>query len=330
MRRAVVILLAAGAVWSGSLLPPPWGPLHRAALAAVRGPALAISLVLVVAAGVWLAPRRRGGDEATAVDGDEPMLRQPAMMPCRSARPIAVVTGLTPGAGASTIAFNLAVTLAVDGRLCDGGHVRACRPVCLLRDGAIAEALDLRPRVAAEYLAAHSHRVDAGVVNLATRHPSGCELLCLPADDPPVGDLPQLVAELARRYDAVVVDGGLGERRVLDVVVELAEALILVGLAHASCVSPAGRWIELVWALGLQDRTGLLVNRVSAGSPSPRELQIAFLHGAELPDDPRVARSDREGVPWSLDRRLAASRHLAEAASQIFPALLAGRADDAA
>jgi hypothetical protein len=37
--------------------------------------------------------------------------------------------------------FNLAVTLAVEGRVRDGAVVRACRPVCLLRDG-----IDRSPR----------------------------------------------------------------------------------------------------------------------------------------------------------------------------------------
>jgi Flp pilus assembly CpaE family ATPase len=327
----VPVLLAAGLVWLRTLLPQPWGAVDRAVLSALGRPAPAALLLLMAVWAAWLGLRARSqGSLEVMVDREEPLLRSPQIMSCRSSKPVVVLVGLDAGAGVSTLAFNLAVTLAVDGRAREGGSSRACRPVCLLRDGALAEALQVRPRPLDEYLLGHPHRLDGEVVNLASRHPSGCELLCLAGDGRAASGLSLLIAELRQRYDTVLVDGALGERPVMDAVLELADALILVGSPAASSVQAAGSWIERVWAQGLQDRTALLVNRVVASPSPPLELELAFLHGAELPDEPRLADMDREALPWSVDRRLPVSRRLVEVAAQLFPALLPSRADHAA
>jgi hypothetical protein len=312
VRRVLVILVAAGAAWLGTLLPRPWGAIDRAALSSLRWSATVALLLLAAASAAWLAVRPRHIEMA---DHDEPVLGPPRMPACRSPRPVVVLAGLEPLAGVSTLAFNLAVTVAVDGR--------RPRPVCLLRDSPLARALELAPRSLDGHLAGHRYRVGPDLVNLAVRHPSGCELLCIGGADERLSDL---VAELAQHYDVVVVDGALGERPVMDVVTELADALVLVGLPSASSIRTAGIWMERVWATGLQDRTALVVNGVAACSPPPRELQLAFLFGAELPADPRVADMDREGTPWSLDRRRASSRQLAAIAAQLVRALSDGHA----
>jgi hypothetical protein len=309
LRRVLAIVLMAGAAWMGTLLPGPWGAIDRAALSSVRWSAPAALLLLAAASAAWLALRPRPIDVA---DHEEPLLDSPRVPACRSPRPVVVLAGLEPSAGVSTLAFNLAVTAAADGM--------SPRPVCVLRDCPLARALELDPQPLERYLGVH-HEVDPDLVNLAVRHPSGCELLCLGGGQE---HLPSLVAELARHYDAVLVDGALGERPLMDVVTEMADVLVLVGLPAASSVRSAGTWIERAWAMSLQDRTILLVNRVVAHEPPPRELELAFPHTAELPDEPRIADADRDGIPWSLDRRQPASQQLAAIAAQL---MLAGHDD---
>jgi hypothetical protein len=323
--------VAAAAAWLAVLLPPPWGPADRAALLALRWRAAAVPLLLAV---VWAALLALLAWRRCPIPGmaerEEPLLGPLHVMPCRSSRPVLALAGLDAGVGVSTIAFNLAVTMAVDGRVLDGAEVRTCRPICLLANGTLADALGLGPRPLEDYLARHPHRVDADLVNLAVRHPSGCELLCLGGEGPSTVRLATIAEELRQRYDVVLIDGGRGGRHFEDLVCELGDPLLLVGQPDAATVRGAGRWIERVWALGLEGRTALLLNRMPAWPPPPLELELAFLHGAELPDDSRVATMDREGMPWSLDRRLWASRRLVGIAAQLLPALVPGPGADAA
>jgi hypothetical protein len=139
--------------------------------------------------------------------------------------------------------------------------------------------------------------VGADLVNLATHHPSGCEVICVGPGGAAADCLPAVVAELVQRYDAVMVDGGVGDRQALDLMVEHGDALLLVGLPSSGQVGPAGRWIERLWALGLGERTALVLNRVTADQMPPRELELAFPYGAQLPDDPAVEAMGSEGPP---------------------------------
>jgi hypothetical protein len=330
----LVVISADGLAWAGTLLPPPLGPADRAALAAVTWFAPAVVLVVVLAWAAWLAclawQTHHCGVQPELSDREEPLLGPSHVMPCRSPRPVVVLAGLGSGAGVSTLAFNLAVTLAVAGRVPDGQGARPCRPICLLDDCALSGALGLSPQPLEDYLAAHPHRVDADLVNLAVHHPTGCELLCIGSDGRAAGSMQRIVAELSQQYDAMFVDEWRGERHVVDVVSEFADALLLVAGPAADCVQVTGAWIELVWAHGLEGRTALLLNRVAAWPRPPRELDLAFLYGAEIPDDPAAADLDRDGLPWSLDHRLAASRRLIEVAAQLLPALMPGAGAHAA
>jgi hypothetical protein len=74
----------------------------------------------------------------------------------------------------------------------------------------------------------------------------------------------------------------------------------------------------------------LILNRVTAWPQPPRELGIAFLYHAQLPDEPAVAASDAQGVPWCIDARLSAARRLASIVTCLFPTLMRGAASNAA
>ena len=91
-------------------------------------------------------------------------------MACRSRSPVTVV-GLEPGTAASTLAFNLAVSLAVQGAVPDENKVRGARPLCLLVHGPLAQNLGLNARALEEYVSQHRHLVDRDLANLPRTPP---------------------------------------------------------------------------------------------------------------------------------------------------------------
>ena len=324
-------LLVAGAIWLGTLLPLPWGAWDRDWLERLQLFAFAAAALLVLSWLVWSALRARSEHPLLAGDGiEEPLLGPSHIMACRSRSPVVTLVGLEPGSGVSTLAFNLAVSLAIQGAVPDENDVRGARPVCLLFEGALSQNLGLSAKPLEEYLSQHPYRVDPDLANFPVHHASGCELLCLVPNGLAADQLQLLVAELRHQYDAVLLDGGCGPRLTLDVAVDLSDALLLLGLPSASAVDAAGQWIERVWSLGLEDKTALLINRVAAWPLAPRELSLAFLYQAQLPDEPGVLDYDAQGLPWSIDGRLCAARRLEAIVRQLFPTLVPGAAEHAA
>ena len=318
-------LLVAGAAWLATLLPPPWGAWDRDWLERLRLPAFATAALLVLFWLMWCAFRARSEDPLSAGDCvEEPLLSPSHVMACRSQSPVLTVVGLEPGSGVSTLAFNLAVSLAVQSAVSVEDDVRGARPICLLVEGPLSLNLGLSARPLDEYLSQHRYRVDPDLANFPVRHPSGCELLCLGSNGLAVDHLQLLVDELRHQYDAVLLDGACGERRTLDVPIDLGDALLLVGLPSAASVDAAGQWIERIWSLGLEDKTALLLNRVAASPPPPQELSLAFLYQAHLPDEPGLLAYDAQGLPWCVDGRLRAARRLESIVQQLFPTLIAG------
>lgn len=249
-RGLLLALLVAGAVWLAGLLPRPWGAYDRELLHRLREPALASAVLLAAPWLALVAVRARSRHPLrAAVGAEEPLLVAPSVVSCQSGTPVVALAGLEPGAGVSTLTFNLAVSLALQGEAGAEDGPRAPRPVCLLAEGPLTEALGLSPQVLEEHLQPGPFRVGAGVVNLAVRHASVCELLCLAPKGRTTAVLGLLVRELRRHYDAVLVDGVLGERVVVDIALEAADALLLVGLATAASLGPpasgssaSGRW----------------------------------------------------------------------------------------
>ncbi len=324
-------LLAAGTLWLGALLPQPWGAWDRDWLQRLRLPAVAVAALLALAWMAWAAVRARSDDPLPAGRGaEEPLLSPPHVMACRSRSPVLTLAGLEPGSGVSSLAFNLAVALAVQGAVRDENGVRGARPICLLAEGPLSNVLGLSSQPLEQYLREHRHRVDSDLANLPVRHASGCELLCVGVEGTATDHLQLLVDELRRQYDAVLLDGACSERQLVDVAVDLADALLLVGLPSASSVEAAGTWIERVWSLGLEHKTALLLNRVTAWPAPQRELSLAFLYHAQLPEEPGVLAHDGQGLPWCLDDRLSAARRLEEVVRQLFPTLIQGGAAHAA
>src|SRR5207248_6623205 len=119
-------------------------------------------------------------DEEPAFE-EEPFLPEPAAPSTWGRCPLIGLDGLEPEVGASSLAFNLAVLVAAEGLVVasDGG-VRRPRPLCLLSEGALTEVLGLDPGPLERHLDRHSGLIGDDLIDVATRHLSGCELLCVP------------------------------------------------------------------------------------------------------------------------------------------------------
>ena len=247
----------------------------------------------------------------------EPVVPHPTVPECRRKPPVISVHGLEPQAGCTSIAFNLAVEVAAAGMI-DG---RRPRPISLLRAGPLTSTVGLDPKPFTEYCRSHMATVGDEVIELAERHPSGCEVLCV-ADGVLDGHrLRLLISVLRRFYDLVVIDCPPGDRWLTDSTFDASEVSLLVGLPSEQAAAAAVPWSDMSWRYGLDARFGLLVNRVSARSTIPQLLPAAFANRALIPED--AVTSNPLELPWVLRPDSRAGHALSELATMLVPDLAA-------
>jgi len=280
-------------------------------------PAVILALLLIgVAAAIGFTlpqPALPSGKPAQP----EPVVPSPTVPECRRKPPVISVHGLEPQAGCTSIAFNLAVEVAAVG-IIDG---RRPRPICLLRAGALTSTVGLDPKPFTDYCRSHMATVGDEVIELAERHPSGCEVLCV-ADGVLDGHrLRLLVSVLRRFYDLVVIDCPPGDRWLTDSAFDASEVSLLVGLPSEQSAAAAVPWLDMSWRYGLDARFGLLVNRVTAKSTTPQMLLAAFANRALIPED-AVTNNPLE-LPWVLRPDSLAGQGLSELVAMSVPDLAA-------
>jgi hypothetical protein len=323
--RILLILAIAGALLMDAVvMPQPWSGIEYRLVVALRWPALAV-LGLLMAAGLGLLVRTsRTVPTLPVVGGEEPRLDEPRLTTGRSEVRVVTLAGLEPGCGVTTLAFNLAVSLAAEGgKAGDDQAVRAVRPACLLAESALTAVLGLDPQPLEERLAERPWDVRSEVVRFGVRHPSGCVLFCLRSGRQPEDGVRRLVEQLSRHHDAVLIDGAVSQPE-RNLTLDRSDLLLLVALPTCSSVEPAGHWIERVWGSPKETATVMVINRVPAWPPPPRELTLAFHHLVLLPEEPQVAAFDRRGLPWSLDERLTVTTQLTRLTRLLFPTLISG------
>ena len=315
------ITLGALLLWSGERLPVPLGSADRALLDLVRRPVL-LAMVVLAALSLATLVLRAAAQSELPLAGSEALLPLPSLPSFRSAVPLLAVIGAAPGAGATTIAFNLAVALAALGEIGGEGERRHPRPICLLSEGTLATALDLSPKALEDYLQHEPYRLTAEIVNLARHHVSGCEVLCLGEGGRAAEQIRTLLILLREHYGAIIVDAGRSHR-VAEVAAELGDGLLLVTPAGAAASRALEAWAEGRLAPGLEGKTALVLNQIEV-RPAP-ELAAPFAGAAVLPREWEIPALDQSGVAWALDEQLAATRQLHEMARQLFRDLISPR-----
>jgi hypothetical protein len=330
-RPVLLVLAIAGAVVVDAIvMPQPWRGIEHRLLLAARWPALAV-LVLALAGGLcFLRLTSRLIPALPVADAEEPRLGLPRLTTGGAEVKVVTLAGLEPGCGATTLAFNLAVFLAARGEKpgADAGR-QPVRPACLLAEGPLSAALGLNPGILEERLAERPWDVRPEVVQLGVRHSSGCVLFCLKGGGEPDDGVRRLIERLKSHYDAVLIDGAVSRPETYSVL-DPTDVLLLVALPTYRSVDPAGDWIERVWGTRREKTTVMVVNRAPAWPPAPGELILAFHHLVLLPEEPRTATFDRQGLPWCLDDRLATVPELTGLVRLLFPALMSEGSADAA
>lgn len=245
----------------------------------------------------------------------EPVVPRPTVPECRRKPAVISVHGLESQAGCTSIAFNLAVEVAAVGMI-DG---RRPRPICILRAGLLTSTVGLDPKPFTDYCRSHTATVGDEVIEVAERHPSGCEVLCV-ADGVLDGHrLRLLISVLRRFYDLVIIDCPPGDRWLTDSAFDASEVSLLVGLPSEQSATAAVPWSDMSWRYGLDARFGLLINRVKPKSKIPQLLVAAFANRALIQED-SVTSSPLE-LPWVLRPDSRAGQTLSELAATLVPDL---------
>jgi len=256
------------------------------------------------------ALRRGGNDYVDSADLEAELdaaLGRMAEATSKSAAPgrLIAVLGPSGGSGSSTIAANLAASLA-------GGS----RPVCLfdmkLESGDLAALLDLRPSFTIADICKNAGRLDKAMFerSLAT-HDSGARLLAAPAN---LADVRAVRAEgvsqalgVARTmFPLIVADLDHSFRDEQTAILRQAEAVLIVFRLDFASLRNVNRTIEHLNTLSIpRDAVRLVVNR--SGQPgevpaSKAEEALRDKIACFIPDDPKlVNRANNLGVPVVIE-----------------------------
>jgi hypothetical protein len=295
-------------------------------VAALVSTGIVTFLVVLAVAAVALMTRLPDWHEESASE-EEPFLPEPSAPPSRGRSSLIGFSNLEPGAGASTLAFNLAVLVAAEGIvLAREGVARRPRPLCLLSDGELTGALGLDPGPLERHLDRHSGRIGDDLVDVATRHPSGCELLCIPRGRMGRHQLRLLRLAFGSHYDLIVVDAAYDDSDLRVGVEDTADVLVAVTLPSLRSAEAATRLLEGA-GRGLRLATTVLLVNGTRAETRPVELALGFGHLAAFPNEHLVAEADLRGVPWSLAPDSTCRRVLLRFAHRLLPGLFEEAAD---
>ena len=319
----VVALIALALWWAARAVPGAGPPVTTAGLVAA---VLLVVLFGLVVAATWLFTWPAAAPNEPVIE--EPWFAQPNLPAGRGVPRVLSICGLAPGAGSSTIALNLALHVACEGLIGQGDERRRPRTLALLQEGDLTRRLNLSPEPLQIYFEAHPVSADDSLVELAARHPAGCEVLCLASGLLHAHRLRLLLEAVREHYDLVVIDCPTADPWLAESAARLAAFTLLVG--GPACESAAIAAAETVWRRGSEGRVGLLLNRVAGSFRLPAWVGAAFVHWAVLPEDPVVLEADGAGHPWALRQESRARRALAEIATTVLPDLLRQEAANAA
>ncbi len=213
--------------------------------------------------------------------------------------------GAKGGAGTTTLAVNTAIDIA-----------RLSKRPTLIIDlhqfvGEVSLFLGVRPRFTLIDALDNLHRMDKEFLSeLVVRHKSGLDILAGgdQIDRPGTNDAPaieQLLQQLGRSYEFIIIDAGTVTTAVADVAVFAADTIFLVANPDIASVRNAHRIVDRFEHLGAsRDRLRVLLNRVSDQNQiGPKQIEATLGHSIHMafPSDYGVVSAAmNSGVPLAL------------------------------
>jgi pilus assembly protein CpaE len=213
--------------------------------------------------------------------------------------------GAKGGAGTTTLAVNSAIDIA-----------RLSKRPTLIVDlhqfcGEVSLFLGVRPRFTLIDALDNLHRMDQEFLReLVVRHKSGLDILAGgdQIDRPSANDVAaveQLLQQLGRSYDFVIIDAGTVTTPVADVAVFAADTIYLVANPDIASVRNAHRIVDRFEQLGAgKDRLRVLLNRMSEQNQiGPKQIETTLGHSLHMmfPSDYSVVSAAmNSGVPLTL------------------------------
>lgn len=322
VRFAIISVAIGNGLFVVRLYGPP--PVRRGLLQAIQlsgavsAGALGVLLVVAVVVAILVAARQRNHPRARPLR-EEPLLPfEPRVPAARGPCPLVALVGLEPGAGTTSLAFNLAVLASVLGQPADGVRPRA---LCLLSDGRLTKRLGLQSSLLVDHLEAHPGRVTPDVVDVARHHSSGCELLCVPREMLAAHQLRLLRRAVQPYYRVIIVDCAAADTRLRAAGDEDANVVLYVTTTSGANDGAIREALERMWDLRRYGNRALVLNRLWASDRVHfGEAVIDF--GAALPHDDEVQVADLTAVPWALSPTSPAGSELRALAKQLMPDLL--------
>ncbi len=213
--------------------------------------------------------------------------------------------GAKGGSGTTTVAVNTAIDIA-----------RMSKRPTLIVDlhqfvGEVSLFLGVRPRYTLIDALDNLHRMDAEFLReLVVRHKSGLDILAGgdQIDRPGPHDasaLEQLLQQLGRSYDFVIIDAGTVTNAVADVAVFASDTIYLVANPDIASVRNAHRIVDRIEQLGAgKDRLRVLLNRMSEQNQiGPKQIETTLGHSLHMmfPSDYSVVSAAmNSGVPLTM------------------------------
>ena len=213
--------------------------------------------------------------------------------------------GAKGGAGTTTLAVNTAIDIA-----------RLSKRPTLIVDlhqfvGEVSLFLGVRPRFTLIDAIDNLHRIDKEFLSeLVVRHKSGLDILAGgdQIDRPGPSDAPaveQLLQQLGRSYEFIIIDAGTVTTAVADVAVFAADTIFLVANPDIASVRNAHRIVDRFEHLGAsRDRLRVLLNRMSDQNQiGPKQIEATLGHAIHMafPSDYSiVSAAMNSGVPLAL------------------------------
>jgi len=190
---------------------------------------------------------------------DEPRQRRP-----KSAGQVVYVIGSKGGIGSTTIAINLAVALAENGKGQSVALMDMNMPF-----GEVPLFLEMAPRYHWGEAVKNSNRLDESfLTNILVRHSSGVHVLPSPAsvdsfDSRTPETLERLLGLMRRMFDILIIDGGQSLGSISLRLLDLSDVILLVSILSLPCLTNTQKVLNILHDLHHppRERAKVIINR---------------------------------------------------------------------